>query len=156
MGYYVDTTETLIFISKDKFEDCYKAMCKLNDRDELKSGGGWNTSGITSDNPRPKELNYHPAKWFSWMEANYPDECKNMEEVLEALGFENIIYNENGDLIGLTYSSKTGQEELFFEAMAPFIVKDSYINWRGEDNELWQWYFDGENMHIKHATISYE
>jgi hypothetical protein len=90
------------------------------------------------------------------MEANYPDVCKNMEDILHSLGFENIVYNENGDLIGLTYSSKSGQEELFFEAMSPFIVKDSYINWRGEDGELWQWYFDGEKMHTRYATISYQ
>jgi hypothetical protein len=156
MGYYVDTAEREITINKEQFDNCYKAMCKLNDNDDVKRGGGWNTTGITSDDPRPKELNYHPAKWFSWMEANYPDVCKNMEDILHSLGFENIIYNENGDLIGLTYSSKSGQEELFFEAMSPFIVKDSYINWRGEDGELWQWYFDGEKMHTRYATISYQ
>ena len=156
MGYYVDTAEREITIKKDQFDNCYKAMCKLNDNDDAKRGGGWNNIGITSDNPRPEELNYHPAKWFSWMDANYPDECKNMEDVLKALGFEDISYNDNGDLIDLHYSSKTGQEELFFAAMAPFIVKGSFINWRGEDNEYWQWYFDGEIMHIKYATIVYK
>jgi hypothetical protein len=101
-------------------------------------------------------MNYHPAKWFSWMDANYPEKCKNMEDILHELGFENIKYDENGNLIDLSYNSKIGDEELFFESMARFIYPGSYINWRGEDNEIWQWYFDGESLKIKTATIVWE
>ena len=36
MGYYVTIKETNFTISKSKFDDCYKAMCKLNERDDLK------------------------------------------------------------------------------------------------------------------------
>ena len=156
MGYYVDATEVNIFIPKDKFQDCYEAMCKLNDRDDLKIGGGWNSEGVSYDSPRPEGMNYHPAKWFSWMDANYPETCKNMEDILHELGFENIKYNDNGDLVGLGYSSKIGSEEYFFQSIAKFIKSGSYINWSGEDNSLWQWYFDGEELLTKTATISWE
>ena len=155
MGYYVDTTAANIFISKDKFEDCYNAMCKLNERDDLKSGGSWG-AGISADEPKPEGINYHPGRWFSWMDANYPDKCKSMEDILHELGFENISYDKEGNLIDLCYSNKIGSEEHFFQSIAPFIKEGSYINWSGEDNELWQWYFDGKNMHTRYATISYE
>jgi hypothetical protein len=156
MGYYVDITESNIFISKDKLQDCYEAMCKLNDIDDKKSGGGYTSEGLNCNSPRPEGMNYHPAKWFSWMDANYPEKCKNMEDILHELGFENIRYDENGNLIDLSYNSKIGDEELFFESMARFIYPGSYINWRGEDNEIWQWYFDGENLLTKTATITWE
>ena len=29
-------------IAKEDFENCYKAMCELNDHDEWKLGGGYN------------------------------------------------------------------------------------------------------------------
>ena len=155
MGYYVDTAEQSMLIKKDQFDNCYKAMCKINDNDDVKRGGGWNNSGVTSEDPRPKELNYHPAKWFSWMNADYPNTCKNMIEILQALGFEEIRFNKEGDLIHLGYSSKAGQEDLFFDAIGPFVEKGSYLNWRGEDNEIWQWAFDGNKMKIRWATINY-
>ena len=155
MGYYVDTAEREITIKKDQFDNCYKAMCKLNDNDDIKRGGGWNTSGVTSDNPRPKELNYHPAKWFSWMPANYPETCKNMEDILYEIGFEGIAYDEEGNLTDLCYSNKIGSEEHFFQAIAPFVKEGSYITWSGEDNSMWQWYFNGKEMVTKSAHITW-
>ena len=157
MGYYVDTAEREITINKEQFDNCYKAMCKLNDNDNVKRGGGWNSTGITSDDPRPKELNYHPAKWFSWMDANYPAKCKTFVEILEELGFADLLFDEkNGDLIALVYDSKTGNEYEFFDVIAPFVKKGSYINWIGEDNSQYQWYFDGEKLIIKYGEIVYK
>ena len=154
MGYYVDTTAADIFISKDKFEDCYKAMCKLNERDDLKSGGSWG-AGISADQPKPEGMDYHPGRWFSWMDANYPETCKSMEDILYALGFENIDYDEEGNLIDLCYSSKIGSEDYFFQSIAPFVKEGSYINWSGEDNSIWQWYFNGKEMVTKSALITW-
>ena len=154
MGYYVDTTAADIFISKDKFEDCYKAMCKLNERDDLKSGGSWG-AGISADEPKPEGINYHPGRWFSWMDANYPETCKSMEDILYALGFENIDYDEEGNLIDLCYSSKIGSEDHFFQSIAPFVKEGSYINWSGEDNSIWQWYFNGKELVTKSALITW-
>ena len=157
MGYWVTTKENDFVVSKDKFEDCYNAMCKLNDRDELKNGGGWNSIGVSSDDPRPEGLDYHPAKWFSWMDANYPAKCKTFVEILEELGFADLLFDEkNGDLIALVYDSKTGNEYEFFDVIAPFVKKGSYINWIGEDNSQYQWYFDGEKLIIKYGEIVYK
>lgn len=157
MGYYVTIEKTNFTINKDKFDDCYKAMCKLNERDDLKNGGSWGGEKISSDDPRPEGLNYHPAKWFSWMDPNYPEKCKTFVEILEELGFTDLWFHPtNGDLIGLSYDNKTGNELDFFNVIAPFVEPNSYINWRGEDGEQWQWFFDGEKLIHKFAEIVYK
>lgn len=152
MGYYVDTAEQEMIIKKDQFDNCYKAMCELNDHNELKHGGCFGSE----NNEKSKHPKWDENKWFSWLEWNYPETCSNFIELLQEIGFENLKYDEEGNLIGFYYSNKTGQENLFFNAIAPYITKGSYINWRGEDGELWQWYFDGEKMIHKNAVIHYE
>lgn len=153
MGYYVDTGEQSIIIKKDQFDNCYKAMCELNSQNDLKRGGCWRPNG---DEVKTKHEKWDEDKWFSWLPWNYPETCKDFIAILHEIGFENLNYDEEGNLIGFYYSNKTGQEDLFFIAIAPYITKDSYINWRGEGGEMWQWYFDGEKMITKNAVINYE
>ena len=157
MGYYVDISEYDIRIKKENFENAYKAMCELNKRDDLKNGGGGaNEYNVGWNDPRPEGLDYHPAKWFSWMDANYPATCKTMEDILHSLGFEMLKYDDNGDLIGFYYSSKIGAEDYFFNAIAEYIEPKSFVNWRGEDGESWQWYFDNGVMTIRVGKTVYE
>jgi len=142
MGYFVNITNQEFFVSKDNFDAAYKAMCALNDRDDLKSGGSWGGDGITSDSPRPEGMTYHPAKWFSWMPANYPAVCKDFLSILKEMGFEYDL-DDSGNLALVHYDNKTGAEGHFFEAIAPFVQDGSFIDWRGEDGDEWRWAFDG-------------
>lgn len=137
MGYYVYISDTDFSIPKAHLEDAYTAMCDINQFDQFKTGGG------------PKD------KWFSWMRPNYPDVLSTAEEILNELGFEFSVDPTTGDLISFTYDSKIGNEDIFFCAIAPFIKKGSYINWVGEDGEMWQWYFTGGRMQVRRAVISY-
>lgn len=124
MGYYVNAFEADWVIPTENLDAAYEAMCKLNERDDLKTGGRY-IGGIMVD------------KWFSWMPINYPEVCKDAEEILNHLGFETDT-DENGDLRICYYDSKTGAEEHFLAAIAPFSKPDSYIDWRGEDGALWR------------------
>ena len=40
--------------------------------------------------------------------------------------------------------------------MAPFIEPDSYIRLRGEDNELWEYRFDGSTCNINYAVNDWD
>ncbi len=160
MGYYVNTAEVDFFIAKYNFEDAYKACVALNDRDDLKSGGGGrfvlpNGEEMKWGDPRPEGMSYHPMKWFSWMDANYPETCKTLDEILTSLGFE-ISYDEIGNIDGLSYSSKIGAEEHFLEAISPFVRNTSYINWVGEDNAMWRHEFIEGKMIVKQPKIIWE
>ena len=85
-------------------------------------------------------MTYHPAKWFSWMPANYPAVCKDFLSILKELGFEYDL-DDSGNLGLVHYDNKTGAEGHFFEAIAPFVQDGSFIEWRGEDGGEYRWLF---------------
>lgn len=108
MGYYVQIVYSDFTIKKEDFDRGFQIVCDLNSRDDLKGGGKF---GCT---PRPKPAGSKscassPDKWFSWMLWNYDEVCDSLPEVLEELGF-GIDYNDDGDIVGLSYHSKTGDE----------------------------------------------
>lgn len=154
MGYYV-RGHGQITIKSSSVEQAYQALCDLNNHDEMKRGGSY--GGLNDGSkPRPDGLTYHPGRWFSWMDANYPETCPDLWAVLSQVGFE-MGLNENGELIeiSLNYDEKSGQEDLFLEALAPFCVSGS-IEWSGEDGEGWLNEFTDGTMTTKTARIVYE
>lgn len=155
MGYEIYTTDQNFYLSKDYFELAYKAMCKLNDLDHLKRGGSFGGNGVSSKDPRPEGMSYHPAKWFSWMDANYPETCKTVIRIFEQLGFE-CLYDVDGNINSLIYSNKMGQEHLFLEAIAPYVGDGCYINWIGEDDSFWQCRFRDGVMTVHQGVIVFE
>jgi hypothetical protein len=154
MGYYVQTTGCSVFLPKARFADAYKALCDLNQHDELKSGGSYGGDKISAGDPRPDGMTYHPARWFSWMDADYPSKCTTMEQVLQEVGFD-PYFDYAGNLEALSYDSKTGCEEIFLNALAPFMRNGSYINWRGEDGELYRYEFQDGQMRQLTGNVTY-
>lgn len=154
MGYYVRGTGTVTIRTAD-VDNAYKALCALNDSDELKRGGRWGGPD-GSENPRPAGLNYHPARWFSWMDANYPDTCPNLVAILVMLGFDVRERDADADtlLLDLSYDNKTGQEELFTQALAPFIVSGE-LYWDGEDGTKWREVFANGSHKVQGASVVY-
>lgn len=155
MGYYVSTIEAEFFLSKVNFDDAYKAMCALNDRDDLKRGGSYGGGGIDARSDRPAGLNYHPHKWFSWLDPDYPDKLKTTPDILQQIGFD-LHYDDNGNIVYLQYDNKMGQEDLFLEAIAPFVKRNSYIIWRGEDGEHWKDIFINNRIVRKAGYLTFD
>lgn len=155
MGYYVHTTDSSVFIPKAMHNAAYEALCKLNKHDNLKNGGSYGGPGLSASDPRPAGMTYHPAKWFSWMDANYPEKCKTLEEVLDMVGFS-IDKDDDGNIVGLHYDSKTGCQETFLSALAPYVRGGSYINWQGEEGELWRNEFSGGRMTERSGVVHWE
>ena len=148
MGYYVETTEVNIFLDKKYFDDVYKKMCELNDYDELKRGGTFPTNNNY-------EGRYNPNKWFSWMAYNYPETCKDMFEILTAVGFDYSI-DEDGNLNNIRYEyNKTGNEDYFLSCFAGYVPSGSFICFKGEENEdYFRYYFTDDKMIYQRAAIS--
>lgn len=118
MGYHVQVTSGNIVINKDKLEAAYLAMCALNETHDSEKRGGSFTNGKQD------------KKWFSWMSADFPKTCADAQAVLMEVGFE-THYDVDGNLVIDCYDSKTGQEQLFLEAIAPFAK--GHLIFLGED-----------------------
>lgn len=130
MGYYVRIVKSTAIVPAENLERVYQIMCELNNHNELKYGGSW--SGGRQN-----------KWWFSWMDENYPETCKDAKEIFEMMGFECSV-SENGDLHLDYYDQKTGQEGLFLNAITNYMT--GMIRWVGEDGEVWETEFDGDKI----------
>lgn len=130
MGYYVKIRKSTAKLPKRNEAAAYAAMCALNvTHDNVKRGGSWGNGK-------------QEAKWFSWMDANYPDTCKDAGEIFEALGFD-ITRGDDGITLDY-YDSKTGQEDLFLKSIENLV--EGRIDWIGEDGDLFETVFQGDNV----------
>jgi hypothetical protein len=138
MGYYVNGNGELR-IKAENLGKAYEALMALQDApDKAKRGGSYSAN----------ERRY----WFSWM----PEDLRTLPDtkaVFAELGFE-VDSDENGDLLIRCYDNKTGQEEVFFAAAAPFIEEGEY-EWEGEDGEFWKWSFHDGKMFLLTGERSY-
>lgn len=150
MGYYVQIIESNVYIPSEHLDDAYKAMCELNNHNELKRGGSFPVrEPVVGDGP-------HPDVWFSWMPWNYHETCKSAREVLDAVGFDVISLTDGLEIVG--YDNKTGCEQEFMWAIAPFVrsLDDNppVIRWRGEDASCWQMEFVDGKMFMRNVILT--
>jgi hypothetical protein len=152
MGYYVSGAGKFL-IRHDKVDSAYQALCRLNDYDHLKHGGNW--PGIE----RPDGATFHPDKWFSWMDADYPSKCNDLWELLDHIGFyvtgypgcpATPLHEDPAEMyeISLEYDSKLGQEELFLTALFHFVERGR-VEFAGEDHD--QWCITAENGKVQRS-----
>ena len=138
MGYYVRLTEANAVLPAGNFDEAYKRLCDLNSHDEWKKGGS--STG---------------AKWFSWMDENYPEVCQTAEQILRAVGYD-IAVLEDGSLAICDYDNKNGCEDVFIYAIAD-LLKAGYMLWRGEDGAHWRWTFgDGKPMMAANGQVTWD
>jgi hypothetical protein len=51
----------------------------------------------------------------------------------------------DGDICNLYFvGEKFRDDDLLFEALAPYVKAGSWVAMIGEDHNFWRWYFDGE------------
>jgi hypothetical protein len=153
MGYYTNLVDSNIFVKKENFQSIYEKMCELNNYDELKRGRSF---GIENDDQ--KDDKWNPNKWFSWMPYDYPDHYKTMDEILVNVGFE-TTYDKDGNLIGLGYYNKTGNEDYFLECFAGYVEDGNYVQFKGEeDTDYYRFVFSNGRMirQVGNVSIKWE
>jgi hypothetical protein len=133
MGYCVTSLNVNLFIPRENFDAAFRALCELNDRNDLK--GGYRSPEMVN----PPATGPRTDRWFSWMPWNYSLTCTSLVEVLEAAQFD-VTESEKGLRINCFIGEKMGDEELFLAALAPFYdySVEPFIEWEGEDNAWWR------------------
>lgn len=130
MGYYVKIKKSNVVFPAKNLPTILQIWKDLNkpENDAKKNGGSYKGGECVE-------------KWYSWMEKDYDKTCNSVEEVLYMLGFDTDTI-DNGDVLITGYDSKTGQEDLFFEAVRDYIT--GTITWQGEEGETFKWKFQKE------------
>jgi hypothetical protein len=140
MGYYISGNGNLR-IKAENLGKAYEALMALNDAPDSAKRGGSYSGGKQH------------SSWFSWMPADLR-ELADTKAVFEQLGFELEQDDLNGDLLIRCYENKSGQEEVFFAAAAPFI-EDGEYEWTGEDGAFWEWTFVEGKMYQRDGIREY-
>ena len=143
MGYCMTQRDCHFIIKAENQEKAMEAIKALaKDVDEKGSGGSWSGGGKTKS-------------WYSWVET---EEFANAETLADALKAWRWIAEDNkGDIDYLYFEGdKLGQEDILFEAIAPFVEEGSYIEMSGEDGALWRWAFEQGMMVEREAQINWK
>jgi hypothetical protein len=145
MGYYVSIEESTFMIPAENLDAAYEDMCVLNYTvpNSQKQGGSY------PGKDKAPEYGPHKSCWFSWMEWNYHETCKDAEKILQELGFYTHT-DEDGNLHIDGYDSKTGQEDLFLKSICS--LAKGYIVWKGEEGEYWGETYGGDRVIVKERS----
>ena len=128
MGYYVNyDIEATLDMSKEA--EALAAINALHDPEKVKSLG----RGRSFSDGQCIE------SWYSWVTNPGPKGFPTLFDAMEEWGF-------SLDKDGTFYfdGEKLGQEEILFEALAPFLSGDIYA--RAEDNHEWGFRFQNGKM----------
>lgn len=70
----------------------------------------------------------------------------NTLEEQMAYWYWQVETNEAGDIVEISLENeRLGEEDQWFDAIAPYVEPGSYIDMEGEDGYVWRYYFDGEH-----------
>lgn len=134
MGYYVSGNGTFR-IAPEREADALAALHALNWRNDLKRGGRWPRTPDAPENEPREDI------WFAWMPWNYHETTDSVDAVLEAVGFTFTTADDGTRAV--SYDDKMGCEDVFLDALGPFVDAGGEMTWTGEDSTHWRCRFDG-------------
>lgn len=128
MGYYIEQKSADFKIRKENHASALGAIHRLMDKSQR----------------------------FMWVDPKYVHRAKTLSEALCAWRWEASVDEASGDIVGISFiGQKSGDDELLFEAIAPFVEPGSNIVIIGEDQHIWRWYFDGSTCSEQDAKLTF-
>lgn len=124
MGYCIKMTDSNFSIKSENFAKALEAL-----------KGAFKEENMT--------ISDASGKHFSWVSTKRVLDCDTLEKALEEIRYLSV-YDENGDICNLVFTGqKYGDEDVFFNALAPYVEAGSYLCFEGEDGDIWTWAFSG-------------
>jgi len=121
MGYYMDQIEADFEIKHDLQEKALEAI-----------------KNLASGSDSPRHLHY------AWVNDGEYCDAKDLDTAMDAWRWH-VERNEDGDIDYISFEGeKLGDDEILFNAIAPYVTQGSYIQMSGEEGCIWRWVFDGE------------
>lgn len=129
MGYSIEQVNSEFYIKAENLQACANAVLNaLRDKEQV----GWVRSSDINEYMGFSEI----AEKFRW----------------------NVRLNDEGDVCDIEFNGeKLGEDiDLFLNSIAPYVLDESYISFRGEEDERWRYLFENGTMVEQNGTISYE
>lgn len=82
------------------------------------------------------------------------DDSRNIQEFLKEKGF-NTYESSNGSIIITDYHHKADSEKIIIEKIAPYVNKDSLMEWHDEYGRMWRWIFTNGQLIEQKAIITW-
>jgi hypothetical protein len=127
MGYWIEVNKVYFRLKAEKIPETIKAIKSLHGKEPISDSSG---------------------SHFSWVDNQFY-KLNTIQELMAEFRWKPTT-GENGDLIDLEFTGqKLGDDEEFFDVIAPFVESGSYIEVEGEDNDKWRWVFkDGKMIRV--------
>ena len=91
----------------------------------------------------------------AWVNKKYV-KIENIKDAFEYWRWTVEIDESTNDIVDIYFNGeKLGDDYVFFQAIAPFVEADSYIQMLGEESNMWRWYFDGNTCIDQQPTITW-
>lgn len=100
------------------------------------------------------------GNYASTRDFYYVDSCKVMMaedifEIMRAIRYEVILKSNDGYEIDYFIGEKLGDDFKIFTQIAPYI-EDGYIEYQGEDGDLWRYVFKDGEVNVVYPTLIWE
>ena len=144
MGYYIQTEQVEMFISKSFFAPACRLLESqgVTEDHPAMTGGMW-TAGSAE----------RVKKWWAWVNMDLLRQAivnNDLPEVLRLFRFS-VEQDVDGSIVGLDFDCKMGNEEALFRIIAPYCHGE--IVWRGEEDEEWVWEFSRGELLIRTREV---
>lgn len=127
MGYYIEMIDSKFEIKKENFKKALESLKSVFVPENM------NCYDYIGGKQYPH---------FSWVDTHEVLRSKTLGEALEEIRYE-PEYDDNGDICNVEFTGqKYGSENVFFNALAPYVESGSYIAFEGEDGDTWEWSFN--------------
>lgn len=143
MGYCMNMQDSSFYIPKASFSDALAAIKGVMNNSDKMHGASYEGGKET-------------CRWYSWVNTDAVLAAETLQEAMCVWRWKPYV-SDSGDIEGISFfGEKSGQDEVFFRAIAPFVKSDSYICMHGEDGAHWRWYFDGFRCLEQNGKVVYE
>lgn len=97
------------------------------------------------------------GRHFSWVDDREYANASTLAEALTAWRWDATECPMGSGIADITFTGeKWGDDNIVFDAIAPFVRAGSYIEMLGEDGERWRWVFDGSDWRQVNAKTVWE
>jgi hypothetical protein len=143
MGYCMNLRDYNFLIKNESKAAALAAIKELANHLDWMQGGGFE---------KGKQVSW----WYSWTNTEEYVNATTLEEAMDAWGWKPLNDIITDDIDGLDFNGeKIGQEEILFNAIAPYVEENCYIEMEGEDGYIWRWIFKKGKCIEVAATLTF-